>query len=92
MFGSKKGGSKNSVRHQQAVVELALKPIKKMLEEMQMDGIDVTKIKLKRFQKTHHVNCRCAACQEAKKQRNPKLRGLLEDGFKVYVEGDGKEQ
>ncbi|MBF0351429.1 MAG: hypothetical protein HQM11_10385 [SAR324 cluster bacterium] len=87
MFGSKK-----SVRHQQAVIDLALKQIRKMLEEMQGDGKDLTRLKLKRFQKTHHISCRCPQCREAKSKEDPRLRGMLEDGFKVYIEGESKEE
>ncbi|MGK5095389.1 hypothetical protein WDW89_25680 [Deltaproteobacteria bacterium TL4] len=83
MFGKNK-----SPRHNDAIIELALKPIRKMLEEMQRDGKDLTKIKLKKFQKTHHITCRCEQCRRAKVEEDPRLRGLQEDGFKVYVGED----
>ena len=68
-----------------AIVGLAMKNIEKMLWEMEGDGKDLTKIKLKKYQKTHFSNCTCAQCSEAKRKNNPHLRGLLEDGFKTYV-------
>ncbi|MGA1597711.1 MAG: hypothetical protein ACO4AU_01565 [bacterium] len=77
-----------SPRQQDQILALALKQIEKMLKEMQGDGKDLTRLKLKKFQKTHHMDCRCGQCAEAKKKNDPRLRGLLEDGFKVYVEGD----
>ena len=84
-------GFRSSPKHQQAIVEIALKQIRKMLEEMQSEGKDLTKLKLKKFQKTHHINCRCEQCNHAKSNNDPRLRGLQEDGFKVYVEGDKNE-
>ena len=45
---------------------------------------------LKKFQKTHHIDCKCKLCEEAKKKNDPHMRGLIEDGFKVYVDGDKK--
>ncbi len=77
-----------SPKEQDAVVQVALKQIEKMLKEMQADGKDLTRLKLKKFQKTHHATCRCEQCRSAKAKDDPRLRGLLEDGFKVYVEGD----
>ena len=63
--------------------------IEKMLQEMQNEGKDLSGLKLKKFQKTHHIDCRCGMCVEAKKKNDPRKRGLLEDGFKVYIEGGG---
>ncbi|MBF0278300.1 MAG: hypothetical protein HQM13_10930 [SAR324 cluster bacterium] len=77
-----------SPKEQDIVIQLALKQIEKMLKEMDGEGKDLRKLKLKRFQKTHHVNCRCDQCQTAKAKEDPRLRGLQEAGFKVYVEGD----
>ncbi len=75
-----------------AMVELALKQVEKMLGEMVDDGKDLTKLKLKKFQKTHYETCICAACLEAKRKKNPHLRGILEDGFKIYIgEGSGDD-
>ena len=68
-----------------ALLERAMKQIEKMLGEMQDDGKDLTQLKLKKFQKTHYTNCTCAQCLAAKRTKNPHARGLLEDGFKVYV-------
>ena len=43
--------------------------------------------KLKKFQKTHHIDCKCKLCGIAKTKNDPHLRGLSEDGFKVYLDG-----
>ena len=84
--------SSASPRQQQAVVDLALKQIEKVLKELQVEGKDLTKLRLKRFQKTHHIDCRCAKCKEAKVKNDPRLRGLLEDGFKVYIGVEKNEE
>jgi len=69
-----------------------LKPIEKILREMQDDGKDLTQLKFKKFQKTHYTTCTCPQCLEAKRTKNPHKRGILEDGFKVFVgEGDPNE-
>ena len=75
-----------------AILEMAMKQIEKMLGEMMDDGKDLTQLKFKKFQKTHYTTCTCPKCLEAKRKKNPHLRGLLEDGFKVYVGvGDDEE-
>ncbi len=75
-----------------AVIELAMASIEKMLRDMQDEGKDLTKVKLKKFQKTHFTSCTCPQCLEAKRNKDPHRRGLLEDGFKVFVgEGSGDE-
>lgn len=75
-----------------AIVDRALTAIEKMLRDMQDEGKDLTRIKLKKFQKTHYTTCTCPLCLEAKRKNNPHLRGILEDGFKVFVgEGSGEE-
>ena len=78
---------RRSPRHDEQVLALALKQIEKMLKEMQDQGKELSKLKLKKFQKTHHIDCRCRLCCEAKSKDDPRLKGLLEDGFKVYIEG-----
>ncbi|MDH4120333.1 MAG: hypothetical protein OEV94_01320 [Deltaproteobacteria bacterium] len=76
----------------EALLEMALKQVEKMLREMTSDGKDLAKLKLKKYQKTHYTDCLCPKCNIAKKKNNPHLRGLLEEGFKVYVgEGGGEE-
>lgn len=77
-----------SPKEQDIVVQMALKQIEKMLKEMYAEGKDLKHLKLKKFQKTHHMNCRCEQCRNAKIKNDPRLRGLQEYGFKVYVEGD----
>jgi hypothetical protein len=75
---------------QEQILALAMRQIEKLLKEMQNDGKDLTHLKLKKFQKTHHIDCKCKLCEVAKIKNDPRLRGLSEDGFKVYVNGDKK--
>ena len=79
-----------SPSHQEQILALAMRQIEKMLKEMQSNGKNLSRLKLKKFQKTHHIDCNCKFCEDAKIKNDPRLRGLLEDGFKVYVEGDKK--
>ena len=75
-----------SPSQQEQILSLAMRQIEKMLIEMQNSGKDLSRLKLKKFQKTHHIDCRCSFCSKAKSKDDPRLRGLLEDGFKVYIE------
>ena len=75
---------------QEQILALAMRQIEKLLKEMQNDSKDLTHLKLKKFQKTHHIDCKCKLCEVAKIKNDPRLRGLSEDGFKVYVNGDKK--
>ena len=77
-----------SPRHHEQILVLVMRQIEKMLKEMQDDGKDLSRLKLKKFQKTHHIDCCCGMCNNAKSKKDPRYRGLLEDGFKVYIEGD----
>ena len=79
-----------SPSHQEQILALAMRQIEKMLKEMQSNGKNLSRLKLKKFQKTHHIDCKCKLCEDAKRKNDPRLRGLLEDGFKVYVEGAKK--
>ncbi len=78
-----------SPRHDEQILALAMRQIEKMLKDMQNEGKDLSGLKLKKFQKTHHIDCHCGMCADAKNKKDPRKRGLLEDGFKVYIEGDG---
>jgi len=69
----------------QAVIDLALKHVEKVLREMQDDGKDLTRLKIRKYQKTHFTTCTCAQCKAAERKHNPHLRGILEDGYKLYV-------
>jgi len=69
----------------QAVLDLAMKQVEKVLRELQNDGKDLTRLKLKKYQKTHFTTCNCPQCLDAERKNEPRLRGILEDGFKVYV-------
>ena len=79
-----------SPRQQEQILALAMRQIEKLLKGMQNDGKDLSRLKLKKFQKTHHIDCKCKLCEVAKTKNDPRLRGLSEDGFKVYVNGDKK--
>ena len=79
-----------SPSHQEQILALAMRQIEKMLKEMQSNGKDLSRLKLKKFQKTHYIDCKCKLCKDAKTKNDSRLRGLLEDGFKVYVEGGKK--
>ena len=79
-----------SPSQQEQIISLAMHQIEKILKEMQNSGKDLSCLKLKKFQKTHHIDCKCKLCEDAKIKNDPRLRGLLEDGFKVYVEGAKK--
>ena len=72
------------------ILAMAMRKIEKMLKDMQSEGKDLSGLKLKKFQKTHHIDCKCKLCELAAKKNDPHLRGLIEDGFKVYVGGDKK--
>ena len=60
-----------SPRHNEQILALAMRQIEKMLQEMQNEGKDLSGLKLKKFQKTHHIDCRCGMCVEAKKRTIP---------------------
>ena len=75
-----------------AILERAMTQVERLLRELQDDGKDLTKLKFKKYQKTHFIDCTCSQCLEAKRAKNPHLRGIVEDGLKVYVgEGDGED-
>lgn len=77
---------------EKAVLEMAMKQVEKLLRGMQKDGKDLAHLKFRKFQKTHFTTCACPKCMEAQREKSPHLRGILEDGIKVYIgEGDGSE-
>ena len=77
-----------SPSNNERLLAMAMRQIEKMLKNMQTEGKDLSRLKLKKFQKTHHIQCSCKLCEEAMKKNDPHMRGLSEDGFKVYVDGD----
>ena len=81
-----------SPRQQEQILALAMRQIEKLLKGMQNDGKDLSRLKLKKFQKTHHIDCKCKLCEVAKTKNDPRLRGLSEDGFKVYVASEKKNK
>ena len=74
------------------LVKKALREIEKQLLEMEKEGKDLTKMKLKKYTKTHHAGCKCTKCLTATRKKDPTLRGLREYGFKVYVPENDKEE
>jgi hypothetical protein len=75
-----------------AVLERAMKQVERVLREMEKTGQDLSQLKIKKYQKTHYTNCHCAQCLEAQRTKNPHKRGLLEDGYKLYLGvGEGAE-
>ena len=80
---------KNKLRDEQILI-LVIRQIEKLLKEMQTEGKDLSRLKLKKFQKTHHIDCKCELCVVATTKNDPSLRGLIEDGFKVYIDFDKK--
>ena len=76
-----------SQNHQEQILALAMRQIEKLLKEMLKEGKDLSRLKLKKFQKTHHIDCKCKLCGFAETKNDPHLRGLSEDGFKVYLDG-----
>ena len=79
-----------SPSNNERILAMALRQIEKMLKDMQSEGKDLSRLKLKKFQKTHHIQCSCKLCEEAMKKNDPHMRGLSEDGFKVYLDGGKK--
>jgi hypothetical protein len=76
----------------QAMLDLAMKQVEKVLREMQHDGKDLTRLKIKKYQKTHFTTCTCAQCLAAERKKNPHARGILEDGYKVFVGEDSLDE
>lgn len=62
-----------------------------MLHDLSKEGKDLSLLKLKKYQKTHHIDCVCPKCDKANKKNNPSLRGLREFGFKVFVDEHDEE-
>jgi hypothetical protein len=78
---------------QKALLERAMKQVEQVLREMQKQGQDLAQLKIKKYQKTHYTNCHCTQCLEAQRNKNPHQRGLLEDGYKLYVgQGDAADE
>ena len=76
---------KNKIRNKK-ILTLIMHQVENLLMEMHNNGKDLSKIKLKKFQKTHHIDCQCKLCNFAKIKNDPSLRGLIEDGFKIYLD------
>jgi len=65
-----------SPSQQEQILALAMRQIEKLLKEMQTSGKDLSRLKLKKFQKTHHIDCKCKLCENAKTKNDLRLRGL----------------
>ncbi len=76
---------------QELIIKKAMREIEKMLVELAKDGKDLSLMKMKKYQKTHHIDCMCPKCMKANKKNNPGLRGLREFGFKVFVDEHDEE-
>ena len=85
MFG-RKSAERGIPKHEEIDLHKVMEQVEKVLRQMQTEGKDLTRVRIKRFQKTHHVSCRCQQCKSAEEKKDPRLRGLLEDGFKVYLD------
>ena len=64
-----------SPSQQEQILALAMRQIEKLLKEMQTSGKDLSRLKLKKFQKTHHIDCKCKLCENAKTKNDLRLRG-----------------
>lgn len=83
---------KKTPQLKKAVIEKAMIEIEKMLLKLDSEGKDLMTMKLKPYQKTHNIACLCKKCSLANKKNNPRLRGLTEYGFKVFVSEDDREE
>ena len=50
------------------ILKLIIFKIEELLKEMQSEGKDLSRLKLKKFQKTHHIDCKCELCIVATKK------------------------
>ena len=73
------------------ILKRAMREIERLLVELEKEGKDISLMKLKKYQKTHHIDCVCPKCTKANKKNNPRMRGLREYGFKVYVSEEDRE-
>lgn len=88
----KKKTARGGPAQRELLLKKAMKEIEKLLMELEAQGKDLRLIKLKKYTKTHHIDCTCAKCRQANQKHDPRLRGLRELGFKVYVaESDAED-
>jgi len=77
---------------ERVMLERAMEQVESLLRDMQRQGKDLTHLKFKKYQKTHYTSCTCEKCLEARRTKDPHKRGILEDGYKVFLgPGDSKE-
>ncbi len=72
-------------RETHALVKQILRQVEKSLWDFQQQGADLSKIRLKKYQKTHYAGCLCQKCHKATKTGDARQRGMLEDGYKLYL-------
>lgn len=83
---------KDSPAKRELILKKAMKEIEKLLIDLEKEGKDLTRMRLKKYQKTHNIHCTCAKCGLANQKKDPRLRGLREYGFKVFVaESDAED-
>ena len=82
---------KQSPAKRGVIIKKAMAEIEKMLLQLDREGKDLTQIKLRKYQKTHNISCTCSKCLVANQKKDPRLRGLREFGFKVYVSESDSE-
>ena len=80
MFG-RKSAERGFPKHEEIVLHKVMEQVEKVLRQMQTEGKDLTRVRIKRFQKTHHVSCRCQQCKLAEEK---KIHGY-EDSWKMVL-------
>ena len=73
MFG-RKSAERGFPKHEEIVLHKVMEQVEKVLRQMQTEGKDLTRVRIKRFQKTHHVSCRCQQCNGRGKKRSTVAR------------------
>lgn len=81
-----------SAKERDFILKRAMREIERLLIDLEKEGKDLSLMKLRKYQKTHHIDCVCDKCTTATEKKNPRLRGLREFGFKVYVSENDHEQ
>ena len=69
MFG-RKSAERGFPKHEEIVLHKVMEQVEKVLRQMQTEGKDLTRVRIKRFQKTHHVSCRCQQCKLAEEKKD----------------------
>ena len=80
MFG-RKSAERGFPKHEEIVLHKVMEQVEKVLRQMQTEGKDLTRVRIKRFQKTHHVSCRCQQCKSAEEKKIH----VYEDSWKMVL-------